>query len=90
MARRSRARNMARLLGSGSALTTSADGRVELSSGVSSGGSGSGFSALNVTDGTVSSDTTVSSTQSALAVGPTEIGDGVTVTISSGGRTLIL
>jgi len=39
MARRSRARNMARLLGSGSALTTTASGSVELRSGVSGGGS---------------------------------------------------
>ena len=54
-----------------------------------SGGGGS-FSAINVASRIISSDTTVSSTQSALSVGPIEIADGVTVTVASGGRHLIL
>lgn len=55
----------------------------------SSGGGGS-FSAINVASRTISSNTTVSSTQSALSVGPLEIADGVSLTISSGGRHVIL
>lgn len=55
----------------------------------SSGGGGS-FSAINVASRIISSDTTVSSTQSALSVGPVEIADGVTLTVASGGRHVIL
>ena len=55
----------------------------------SSGGGGS-FSAINVASRIISSDTTVASTQSALSVGPVEIADGVTLTVASGGRHVIL
>lgn len=55
-----------------------------------SGGGGGSFSAINVASRTISSNTTVSSTQSALSVGPVEIADGVTLTVASGGRHVIL
>lgn len=55
-----------------------------------SGGGGGSFSAINVASRTISSNTTVSATQSALSVGPIEIADGVSLTISSGGRHVIL
>lgn len=55
----------------------------------SSGGGGS-FSAINVASRIISSNTTVSATQSALSVGPVEIADGVTLTVASGGRHVIL
>ena len=55
----------------------------------SSGGGGS-FSAINVASRIISSNTTVSATQSALSVGPVEIADGITLTVASGGRHLIL
>ena len=54
-----------------------------------SGGGGS-FAAINVASRIISSNTTVSATQSALSVGPVEIADGVTLTVASGGRHLIL
>lgn len=54
-----------------------------------SGGGGS-FSAINVASRIISSNTTVSATQSALSVGPVEIADGITLTVASGGRHLIL
>lgn len=65
------------------------DGSGNLSFATVSSGSGS-FSAINVASRIISSDTTVSSTQSALSVGPIEIADGVTLTVASGGRHLIL
>lgn len=55
-----------------------------------SGGGGGSFSAINVASRIISSNTTISSTQSALSVGPVEIADGVTLTVASGGRHVIL
>jgi len=52
--------------------------------------SGGSFSAINVASRIISSNTTVSATESALSVGPVEIADGVTLTVASGGRHLIL
>ena len=52
-----------------------------------SGGGGS-FSAINVASRIITSNTTVTSTQSALSVGPIEVADGVSLTVS--GRHLIL
>ena len=49
-----------------------------------------GFSAVNTASRTISSNTTISASQSALSVGPVEIADGVTLTIASGGRHVIV
>ena len=66
------------------------DGSGNLSFTTVSGGGGGSFSAINVASRIISSDTTVSATQSALSVGPVEIADGITLTVASGGRHLIL
>ncbi|MBT5798193.1 MAG: hypothetical protein HOI09_12495, partial [Porticoccaceae bacterium] len=55
-----------------------------------SGGGGGSFSAINVASRIITSDTTVSATESALSVGPIEIANGVTLTVASGGRHLVL
>ncbi len=55
-----------------------------------SGGGGGSFSSINVASRSISSDTTISATQSGLSVGPLEIADGVTVTVASGGRFVVL
>lgn len=65
------------------------DGSGNLSFATVSGGGGS-FSAINVASRIISSNTTVSATQSALSVGPVEIADGITLTVASGGRHVIL
>ena len=65
-------------------------GGTALEFGDEASGGGGSFSAINVASRTISSNTTVSSTQSALSVGPVEIADGVTLTVASGGRHLIL
>ena len=65
-------------------------GGTALEFGDEASGGGGSFSAINVASRIISSDTTVSSTQSALSVGPVEIADGVTLTVASGGRHLIL
>lgn len=54
-----------------------------------SGGGGS-FDAINVAGRIITSNTTVTSTQSALSVGPVEVADGVTITVQTGGRYLVL
>lgn len=56
----------------------------------SGGGGGGSFSSINVASRSISSDTTISATQSGLSVGPLEIADGVTVTVASGGRFVVL
>ena len=56
----------------------------------SGGGGGGSFSSINVASRNISSDTTISATQSGLSVGPLEIADGVTVTVADGGRFVIL
>ena len=55
-----------------------------------SGGGGGSFSSINVASRSISSDTTISATQSGLSVGPLEIADGVTVTVADGGRFVVL
>ena len=50
----------------------------------------SGFSAINVASRIITSDTTVSATESALSVGPIEIANGVTLTVAAGGRHVVL
>jgi hypothetical protein len=53
--------------------------------------SGSSFDAVNVMGSrTVSSNTTVSATESAFSVGPITIADGITVTVASGGRWVVI
>ena len=52
--------------------------------------SSGGLSAVNVTTRSVSSNTTIAATESAFSVGPIEIADGVTLTVASGGRHVIL
>ena len=54
------------------------------------GGGGGSFSAINVAGRIITSNTTVGATQSALSVGPVEVADGVTVTVDTGGRYVIL
>ena len=56
----------------------------------SGGGGGGSFSAINVASRIITSDTTVSATESALSVGPIEIANGVTLTVASGGRHVVL
>lgn len=65
-------------------------GGTALEFGDEASGGGGSFSAINVASRIISSNTTVSATQSALSVGPVEIADGVTLTVASGGRHLIL
>jgi len=57
---------------------------------VTASGGGGSFSAINVASRIITSDTTVSATESALSVGPIEIANGVTLTVASGGRHVIL
>jgi hypothetical protein len=52
--------------------------------------SSGGFSAINVSGRIIDANTTVSGTQSALSVGPIEVADGVTLTVASGGRHVVL
>ena len=53
--------------------------------------SGSSLDAVNVMGSrTVSSNTTVSATESAFSVGPITIADGITVTVASGGRWVVI
>lgn len=53
--------------------------------------SGSSFDAVNVMGSrTISSNTTVSATESAFSVGPITIADGITVTVASGGRWVVI
>lgn len=47
-------------------------------------------SAIKVSSQVISADTSVSATQSALSVGPVEIADGITVTVATGGRYVIV
>ena len=56
----------------------------------SGGGGGGSFGAMNVASRIITSNTSVSATQSALSVGPVEIADGITVTVATGGRYVIL
>jgi len=65
-------------------------GGTALEFGDEASGGGGSFSAINVASRIISSNTTVSSTQSALSVGPVEVADGVTLTVASGGRHVIL
>ena len=53
-------------------------------------GGGAGFSAVNVASRTLTTNTTVGATESALTVGPLTIASGVTLTIAAGGRHVIL
>lgn len=69
----------------GSGLSIDGSGVV-----TASGGGGGSFSAINVASRIITSDTTVSATESALSVGPIEIANGVTLTVASGGRHVIL
>lgn len=75
----------------GSAITLSGNAVVFISATsedfVSGGGS---FDAINVAGRVITSNTTVSGTQSALSVGPVEVADGITVTVATGGRYLVL
>jgi hypothetical protein len=52
--------------------------------------SSAGFSTVNVASRTLTTDTTVGATESALTVGPLTIASGVTLTVASGGRHVIL
>jgi len=47
-------------------------------------------SAIKVSSQVISADTTVSATQNAVSVGPVEIADGITVTVATGGRYVIV
>lgn len=47
-------------------------------------------SAIKLSSRVISVDTTVSATQSAMSVGPVEISNGVTVTVATGGRYVIV
>ena len=53
-------------------------------------GGGAGFSAVNVASRTLTTNTTVGATESALTVGPLTIASGVTLTVAAGGRHVIL
>ncbi len=71
----------------GTGLSIDGSGVVTASGG---GGGGGSFSAINVASRIITSDTTVSATESALSVGPIEIANGVTLTVASGGRHVVL
>ena len=98
----SRSRDIAKFAGSADVLTypttdgTSNQVIITNGSGVlsfadqSGGGGGGSFSSINVASRSISSDTTISATQSGLSVGPLEIADGVTVTVADGGRLVVL
>jgi plastocyanin len=53
-------------------------------------GGGAGFGTVNVASRTLTTDTTVAATESALTVGPLTIASGVTLTVAAGGRHVIL
>jgi len=71
----------------GTGLSIDGSGVVTASGG---GGGGGSFSVINVASRIITSDTTVSATESALSVGPIEIANGVTLTVASGGRHVVL
>lgn len=53
-------------------------------------GGGAGFGTVNVASRTLTSDTTIGATESALTVGPLTIASGVTLTVAAGGRHVIV
>lgn len=71
---------------SGQVLQTNGSGVLSFAD----AGAGGSFSAINVAGRIITSNTTVGATQSALSVGPVEVADGVTVTVDTGGRYVIV
>ena len=71
-------------------IKTDGSGNLTFVDQSSGGGGGGSFGAINVASRIISSDTTISATQSALSVGPVEIANGVTLTVTSGGRHVII
>lgn len=63
---------------------------TSLSDSINSMSGGGSLSAVNITSRSLASNTTITSTQSTFSIGPFEIADGVTLTIQSGGRHVIL
>ena len=49
-----------------------------------------GFDVINTVSRTLTADTTIAGTESALTVGPLAIANGVTLTIANGGRHVIV
>ena len=75
----------------GQVLGTNGNGTLSFVDGGSGGGGSASLDAITVIPSrTVTSDVTVSSTQSAFSVGPITIQSGVTVTVQSGGRYVMI
>jgi hypothetical protein len=84
-------RTVAESSSSGSAINLTGSAVVFVSAVAEDFSAGGGsFDAINVAGRVVTSNTTVSGTQSALSVGPVEVADGITVTVATGGRYLVL
>ena len=66
-------------------LTTDGSGNLSFAD-----ASGGGLSAVNTHSQTLSSDLTVAATDNAFSVGPIEVADGVTLTITSGARYAVI
>lgn len=75
---------------SGQVLGTNGSGTLSFIDGGSGGGSASLDAITVIPSRTVTSNITVSSTQSAFSVGPITIQSGVTVTVQSGGRYVMI
>lgn len=73
-----------------SAISLSGSAEVFISATAEDFSSGGAFSSINVASRTVSSDTTVTSVDGALSVGPVEVADGVTITVQTGGRYVVV
>ena len=75
---------------SDNAISLSGSAEVFISATAEDFSSGGAFSSINVASRTVSSDTTVTSADGALSVGPVEVADGVTITVQTGGRYVVV
>lgn len=75
---------------SDAAISLSGSAEVFISATAEDFSAGGAFSAFNVATREVTSDVTVTSSQGALSVGPVEVADGVTITVASGGRYLVV
>lgn len=75
---------------SDAAISLSGSAEVFISATAEDFSAGGAFSAINVATREVTSDATVTSSQGALSVGPVEVADGVTITVASGGRYVVV
>ena len=67
-------------------LKTNGSGTIQFGTITSS----AGFDTVNVASRTLTTDTKVGATESALTVGPLTIASGVTLTVAAGGRHVIV